>query len=518
MPNSTVVTNTYNGEGLRVAKAVNGDVTQYLYEYDKVVLELNGEGEVTARNTYGTNLLSRTLYSQNDSQTVFYMYNGHADVTALLDNNGAIVAQYYYDVFGNILSETGSISNPFRYAGYQYDPETKLYYLNARMYDPKLARFLQEDTYRGDPNDPLSLNLYTYCHNEPIKYYDPTGHWPDWAGIGQSLNSAWNGTVNAVKQVANNVENTASKVIKKATSVTKKVVQGTGKMISKTANYIADHKKEIAIGAVATASVIVGAALIASTGGAATPLVMAAGSALLGGGLALGVSGATDYFDNGRIDGTFSEYAGTYAGGAVTGALLPGGAGLSLGKSALWTGISSATGSVARQSISNGTVDYGQVAMEGVAGTALHYGIGTAAPYVYRGLQSIKNGIGGLLNNSKQILANENGYVNLNKFNKGVGKTGGGGRGANNLKSDPAAEGSSHSTFKTDTKTGKITNYETYESNPRNPNGVDKVKRYDGTGDSHYNKKTGEDIVSPHVHDPSVPGGVRKPYPDEIPK
>ena len=46
------------------------------------------------------------------------------------------------------------------------------------MYDPKVARFLQEDdpSY-SDPSDPLSLNLYTYCHNEPITYTDPTGHW-----------------------------------------------------------------------------------------------------------------------------------------------------------------------------------------------------------------------------------------------------------------------------------------------------------------------------------------------------
>ncbi|MGE5631735.1 MAG: hypothetical protein ACM3TR_11635 [Caulobacteraceae bacterium] len=31
-----------------------------------------------------------------------------------------------------------------------------------------MARFLTEDTYRGAANDPLSLNLYTYCHNEPV--------------------------------------------------------------------------------------------------------------------------------------------------------------------------------------------------------------------------------------------------------------------------------------------------------------------------------------------------------------
>ena len=46
------------------------------------------------------------------------------------------------------------------------------------MYDPETSRFLQEDTYTGDKKDPLSLNLYTYCHNNPLIYDDPTGHFP----------------------------------------------------------------------------------------------------------------------------------------------------------------------------------------------------------------------------------------------------------------------------------------------------------------------------------------------------
>jgi len=90
-------------------------------------------------------------------------------------------ATYYYDSFGNIVESTGVAKdkNSILYAGYQYDKETGLYYLNARMYDPKIARFLQEDTYTGDPNDPLSLNLYTYVKNNPLIYYDPTSHFTE---------------------------------------------------------------------------------------------------------------------------------------------------------------------------------------------------------------------------------------------------------------------------------------------------------------------------------------------------
>lgn len=154
-----------------------------MYEADKVVLEINGSGNQTGRNIYGTNLLMRKA----GSDTLYYMYNGHADVNALIDaTTGVVRASYYYDAFGNVQEQkyytangeetSQKINNNITYAGYQYDDETGLYYLNARMYDPKIARFLQEDTYRGDLNDSLSLNLYTYCSNNPIMYWDPTGH------------------------------------------------------------------------------------------------------------------------------------------------------------------------------------------------------------------------------------------------------------------------------------------------------------------------------------------------------
>ncbi|WP_270164504.1 S8 family serine peptidase [Paenibacillus sp. SYP-B4298] len=169
---SGTVNYAYNGEGYRTKKITGNQTTHYLYESDKVVLETDGSGKVLARNVYGLNLLVREMGTEKYA----YLYNGHGDVTALVDASGTVQATYAYDAFGNLTESTGTVNNPIRYAGYQYDEESKLYYLNARYYDPKIARFLSEDTYRGSAMDPLSLNYYTYVHNEPLMYVDPSGH------------------------------------------------------------------------------------------------------------------------------------------------------------------------------------------------------------------------------------------------------------------------------------------------------------------------------------------------------
>ncbi|WP_431019326.1 RHS repeat-associated core domain-containing protein [Anoxybacillus sp. D401a] len=93
--------------------------------------------------------------------TYYYYVNGHGDVTALTDANGNVVAQYQYDAWGNIISQTGTMasSNPYRYAGYRYDEETGLYYLMARYYDANIGRFITRDTFRGMGACHLSKNL-----------------------------------------------------------------------------------------------------------------------------------------------------------------------------------------------------------------------------------------------------------------------------------------------------------------------------------------------------------------------
>ena len=79
------------------------------------------------------------------------MYNGHADVTALMRPDGTIAATYYYDSFGNITDTTGYAGNSITYAGYQYDYSNRpgsLTYSNVRTtYQPWTTKVIY---YNGD--------------------------------------------------------------------------------------------------------------------------------------------------------------------------------------------------------------------------------------------------------------------------------------------------------------------------------------------------------------------------------
>jgi RHS repeat-associated protein len=82
------------------------------------------------------------------------------------------------------LKNTSTLKNPFTYKGafgYYYDEETGLYYLKARYYDPKIYRFISRDPIEKAPEladlqNPLSLNPYLYCEDDPVGKVDPSGN------------------------------------------------------------------------------------------------------------------------------------------------------------------------------------------------------------------------------------------------------------------------------------------------------------------------------------------------------
>ena len=54
--------------------------------------------------------------------------------------------------------------------------ETGWFWLSSRYYSPKLCRFISPDDVEYlDAESVNGLNLYCYCLNDPINYYDPSG-------------------------------------------------------------------------------------------------------------------------------------------------------------------------------------------------------------------------------------------------------------------------------------------------------------------------------------------------------
>lgn len=170
----------YNGDNLRVSKTIkrsdNGyaaEVTNYLYDRQNVILETDANSNIKARYVKGINYISK---ADGSGKTSYFLFNGHGDVVQAVDEAGTVLNQYEYDIWGNPVLTIETVENAIRYAGEYLDAETGLYYLRARYYDPYIGRFITEDSYWGEDKNPLSLNLYTYAHNDPIQYIDPTGH------------------------------------------------------------------------------------------------------------------------------------------------------------------------------------------------------------------------------------------------------------------------------------------------------------------------------------------------------
>jgi len=106
----------------------------------------------------------------------------------IIDPNAAVQNYYTFDPWGNIFDNQieENVSNPYRFAGYFWDDETKQSQCYRRQYDPVIGRFTSRDPVRGSFRDPMTLHAYLYCADNPINFIDPGGEFllqPAVAGV-----------------------------------------------------------------------------------------------------------------------------------------------------------------------------------------------------------------------------------------------------------------------------------------------------------------------------------------------
>ena len=178
------VTYEYNSSGIRTKKTL-GSAIEYKYTLDGTKILSETATQLLSGSSY-------TLYYLYDAsgsvqgfiynnQYYYFQKNLQGDVVRILNSSGAVVTEYTYDAWGNVLTTTGSLAstvgryNPFRYRSYYYDEETGFYYLQSRYYDPTVGRFLNADGIIGANGGIEGYNMFAYCNNNPIIFADYNG-------------------------------------------------------------------------------------------------------------------------------------------------------------------------------------------------------------------------------------------------------------------------------------------------------------------------------------------------------
>jgi RHS repeat-associated protein len=192
LPDGRAVAYHYDPFGRRVEKYVDGVSTRYLYDGGHILAELDAQGRIAARYTFGPGV-DEALLAEIGGEFASYHADGRGNIALATGAVGVPVGTAAYAAFGQLLGPP-SLPGPFAFAGREFDRETELYYYRARSYEPRTGRFLQPDPL-WDPTQPGSSNLYPYVGNNPVNLVDPDGQiWWLLPVLGKAVLA---GTVNA---------------------------------------------------------------------------------------------------------------------------------------------------------------------------------------------------------------------------------------------------------------------------------------------------------------------------------
>ncbi len=164
-----VATYTYDAQGRRFQKTAGGTTTAYYQDGLTPVVEVTGS--VTKRNRSIPGDLGNVIQTAVGTTSSFYAYDRIGNVIATFGDDGHFAPgskATILDAFGRLRS-----SGPqpeFGQTTKELDADTGLYYFNARWYDSRIGLFISSSAKPQYEEEP-----YSFCHQNPLLYIDPTG-------------------------------------------------------------------------------------------------------------------------------------------------------------------------------------------------------------------------------------------------------------------------------------------------------------------------------------------------------
>jgi len=134
---------------LSASRAPDGTLSQYYYDQAGLLIGLERAGER------------------------FYVITDQVGSPRLIVNKLAVIQrEISYNVFGEIISDSGGFELVIGFSGGRYDQVTGLNRMGFRDYDAETGRWTSRDPilFRGG-----QFNLYVYVGNNPVSKRDPSG-------------------------------------------------------------------------------------------------------------------------------------------------------------------------------------------------------------------------------------------------------------------------------------------------------------------------------------------------------
>ncbi|WP_149241132.1 DUF6443 domain-containing protein [Dyadobacter sp. 32] len=189
---------TYNYLNLPKTVAISGKTltydydasrTKHKYVADTLTVKYAGAFEYNQNSIFKRLSISdgQAVIRQDSIRFDYYLKDHLGNVRVVFDEKGAILQKNDYYPFGLEIDRTTPVQTPaarnainrYTFLGRETQPETGYIDLQARFYDPALGRFFSIDP---ETEGQLEFSPYHYSFNNPIRFSDPDGRFPECCG------------------------------------------------------------------------------------------------------------------------------------------------------------------------------------------------------------------------------------------------------------------------------------------------------------------------------------------------